>query len=39
MHDIYKRTLEAVKKIVPVLKENDFKCVTISELNMRNNYE
>lgn len=39
MHDIYKRTLDAVKKIVPVLKENDFKCVTISELNMRNNYE
>lgn len=39
MHDIYKRTLDAVKKIVPILKENDFKCVTISELNMRNNYE
>lgn len=43
MHDIYKRTYDAVKKIVPILKENGYKCVTISELNeindMRNLYE
>ena len=43
MHDIYKRTYEAVKKIVPILKENGYKCVTISELNkindMRKLYE
>lgn len=35
MHDIYKRTLDSIKKIVPILKENNYKCVTISELNMR----
>lgn len=43
MHDIYKRTYDAVKKIVPILKENGYKCVTISELkeinDMRNLYE
>lgn len=43
MHDIYKRTYDAVKKIVPILKEQGYKCVTISELNeindMRNLYE
>ena len=37
MHDIYKRTYDAVKKIVPILKENGYKCVTISELNKINN--
>ena len=43
MHDIYKRSYDAVKKIVPILKENGYKCVTISELNkindMRKLYE
>jgi len=33
MHDTYKRTLEAVKKIVPILKKNNYTCVTISEMN------
>lgn len=33
MHDIYKRTFESVKKIVPIIKKNGYKCVTISELN------
>lgn len=37
MHDIYKRTYDAVKKIVPLLKENGYNCVTISELNKINN--
>lgn len=33
MHDIHKRTIEAVKKIVPIIKEKGYTCVTISELN------
>ena len=33
MHDTYKRTLNALKKIVPILKENNYTCVTISEMN------
>lgn len=33
MHDIHKRTIEAVKKIVPIIKEEGYTCVTISELN------
>jgi peptidoglycan/xylan/chitin deacetylase (PgdA/CDA1 family) len=33
MHDIKLRTVKAVKKIVPILKEKGFTCVTISELN------
>lgn len=33
MHDIYKRTYESLKKIVPIIKEKGYKCVTISELN------
>lgn len=32
MHDTKYRTLEAIKKIVPILKENNYTCVTISEL-------
>ena len=32
MHDTHKRTIEAVKKIVPILKEKGFTCVTISEM-------
>lgn len=32
MHDIKLRTIKAVKKIVPILKEQRFTCVTISEL-------
>lgn len=33
MHDTYKRTVEAVKKIIPILKKQGFQFVTISELN------
>ncbi len=33
MHDIYKRSFNALKKIVPIIKEKGYKCVTISELN------
>ena len=32
MHDTYKRTYDAIKKIVPILKEQGFQFVTISEL-------
>lgn len=32
MHDTYKRTYDAVKKIVPILKKQGFQFVTISEL-------
>ena len=32
MHDTKKRTVKAVKKIVPILKEKGYKCATISEL-------
>lgn len=32
MHDTHKRTVEAVKKIVPIIKENGFICVTASEM-------
>lgn len=33
MHDVHKRTFLALKKIVPIIKEKGYKCVTISELN------
>lgn len=43
MHDIKKRTIEAVKKIIPILKEQGFEFVTIEELQqikkLRNIYE
>lgn len=32
MHDIFKRTADAVKKIIPILKEQGFQFVTVSEL-------
>lgn len=32
MHDTRKRTVEALKKIIPILKKEEYKCVTISEL-------
>lgn len=32
MHDIYPETLEAVKKVLPVLRERGFKITTITEL-------
>lgn len=32
MHDIHKRTIEAVKKIVPKLQEMGYQLVTVSEL-------
>lgn len=32
MHDTHKTTLEAVKKIVPIIKNKGFKCITISDL-------
>ena len=32
MHDIYPETLEAVKKVLPVLRERGFKVTTVSEL-------
>lgn len=32
MHDIYPETLEAVKKVLPVLRERGFKITTVSEL-------
>ena len=33
MHDTHKRTIEAVKKMIPILKNQGFQFVTISELN------
>ena len=43
MHDIYNRSYEAIKKIVPIIKQKGYKCVTVSELNeiknMRNIYD
>lgn len=43
MHDTRKRTVEAVKKIIPILKEQGFTFVTVSELQeikkLRSNYE
>lgn len=33
MHDTHKRTVEAVKKMIPILKNQGFQFVTISELN------
>ena len=32
MHDTKKRTVDAVKKIIPILKEKGFEFVTVSEL-------
>lgn len=32
MHDIFERSSEALKKIIPILKEKGFQLVTISEL-------
>lgn len=32
MHDLYPDTVEAVKKVLPVLKERGFKVTTVSEL-------
>jgi len=32
MHDIYPETLEAVKKVLPILREMGFKVTTVSEL-------
>lgn len=38
LHDTHKRTIEAIKKIVPIIKERGFKCATVSELkNERRN--
>lgn len=41
MHDTRKRTVEALKKIIPILKEQGFEFVTVSELQeiqkLRNN--
>ena len=31
MHDTHKRTIDAVKKIVPIIKEKGFKCITVSD--------
>lgn len=43
MHDTRKRTVEAVKKIIPILKEQGFTFVTVNELQeikkIRSNYE
>ena len=32
MHDTHQRTVNALKKIIPILKEQGFEFVTISEL-------
>ena len=32
MHDIHLRTVKAVEKIIPILKEQGFELVTISEM-------
>ena len=32
MHDAHQRTVNALKKIIPILKEQGFEFVTISEL-------
>jgi len=32
MHDIYPETLEAIKKVIPVLRERGYKITTVSEL-------
>ena len=32
MHDTYERTYKAIMKIVPILKEQGYQFVTISEL-------
>lgn len=41
MHDIHKRTMLALKKIIPILKEQGYEFVTVSELKeiqlLRNN--
>ena len=41
MHDTRKRTVDAVKKIIPILKEQGFTFVTVRELqeikNLRSN--
>ncbi len=42
MHDTYERTYKALKKIIPILKEQGFQFVTISELkeiNLLRNYK
>lgn len=43
MHDTRKRTVDAVKKIIPILKEQGFSFVTVSELEeikkLRSSYE
>lgn len=33
MHDAYKRSVLALKEIIPIIKKQGYKCVTISELN------
>lgn len=32
MHDIHERTVKAVEKIIPILKEDGYELVTVSEL-------
>lgn len=32
MHDIHERTVKAVEKIIPMLKEDGYELVTVSEL-------
>ena len=32
MHDIFERSAKALEKIIPILKEQGFQFVTISEL-------
>jgi peptidoglycan/xylan/chitin deacetylase (PgdA/CDA1 family) len=32
LHDIYPSTLQAVKKVLPLLKEHGYEFVTVSEL-------
>jgi len=36
MHDTHKRTVEAIKKIVPIIKKQGFTCVTVSEMKEAN---
>lgn len=38
MHDIHETTLEAVKKVLPILKEMGFKITTVSELSSIKGY-
>ena len=32
MHDTFERSMEAIKKIIPILKEQGYQFVTLSEL-------